>query len=141
MGEISRLIVPENNPVFGGNKNFENARYSAAVAANGFLFISGQVGFAPDGNMPDTLEEQADNAFRRMGELLSLQGLSFSHLVEIVTYHVDIKTQFQRFVPVKNKFIAEDFPAWTAIGVAALARPPMLIEIKGTAVLVSGASR
>jgi enamine deaminase RidA (YjgF/YER057c/UK114 family) len=135
------LIVPDNNPVFGGNTSFENARYSAAVSANGLLFISGQVGFAPDGTMPDELEPQADNALRRVGEILRLNGLSFADLVELVTYHVDIKTQFQRFVPVKNKYITADFPAWTAIGVAALARPPMLIEIKATAVFPVGAAR
>lgn len=141
MTRPTRLTVPEHNPVFGGNAGFEKARYSPAVAANGFLFISGQVGFALDGTMPDDLEQQADNAFLRLRELLRLHGLSFSDLVDLVTYHVDIQSRFDRFVTVKNRHIEQDFPAWTAVGVTALARPAMQIEIKATALFPSEAAR
>lgn len=133
MSNIQRLRLPEDDPTFGGNKVFDLFKYAPAVRANGFVFIAGQVGIRPDGSIPDTAEEQIRVAFNRLGAILKHEGLDFGDLVEIVSYHVDIDNQLTAFREIKDEFITKDFPAWTILGVASLARSTLLVEIKAVA--------
>ena len=133
MTTISRLRLPDDDPTFGGNKVFDLFKYSPAVTAGGLVFIAGQVGIRPDGTVPDTAAEQIRLAFTRLGAILRHQGLGFEHLVELVSYHVRIDEQLTVFREIKDEFVTRDFPAWTILGVAALARPNLLIEIKAVA--------
>lgn len=133
MSNIQRLRLPEDDPTFGGNKVFDLFKYSPAVRAGGLVFIAGQVGIRADGTVPETAEEQIRLAFVRLGAILEHEGLGFENLVELVSYHVRIDEQLTTFREVKDKFISHDFPAWTILGVAALARPNLLIEIKAVA--------
>ncbi len=130
---IQRLRLPENDATFGSNKVFDLFQYSPAVKAGGLVFIAGQVGIRSDGTVPDSAEEQIDLAFKRLGAILAHEGLAFEDLVELVSYHVRIDEQLTTFREVKERYIKRDFPAWTILGVASLARPNLLIEIKAVA--------
>ena len=130
---IQRLRLPENDPTFGSNKVFDLFQYSPAVKAGGLVFIAGQVGIRPDGTVPDSAEEQIDLAFKRLGAILKHEGLGFEDLVELVSYHVRIDEQLTQFREIKERYITRDFPAWTILGMASLARPNLLIEIKAVA--------
>lgn len=46
---------------------------------------------------------------------------------------MNVGEQLADFRAVKERFIKSDFPAWTILGVAALARPELVIEIKAVA--------
>lgn len=133
MSNIERLRLPENDPTFGSNKVFDLFKYSPAVKASGLVFIAGQVGLRADGTVPESAEEQIRLAFQRLGAILKHEGLGFEDLVELVSYHVRIDEQLTTFREVKDEFIMSDFPAWTILGVASLARPNLLIEIKAVA--------
>lgn len=133
MSNIKRLRLPENDPTFGSNKVFDLFKYSPAVKAGGLVFIAGQVGLRADGTVPETAEEQIRLAFQRLGAILAHEGLGFEDLVELVSYHVRIDEQLTTFREVKDEFIKSDFPAWTILGIASLARPNLLIEIKAVA--------
>ena len=133
MTNIQRLRLPENDPTFGGNKVFDLFKYSPAVRAGGLVFIAGQVGIRPDGTVPDSAAEQIRLAFMRLGAILKHEGLGFEDLVELVSYHVRIDEQLTTFREIKDEFITRDFPAWTILGIASLARPNLLIEIKAVA--------
>lgn len=133
MSEVHRLRLPDNDTTFGGNKIFDLFKYSPAVKAGGLVFIAGQVGIRTDGTVPETAEEQIRLAFIRLGAILQHEGLGFEDLVELVSYHVRIDEQLTVFREVKDQFITADFPAWTILGVASLARPNLLIEIKAVA--------
>ena len=133
MSAIQRIRLPENDPSLGSNRIFDLFQYSAAVKAGGLVFVSGQVGIRPDGTVPDSAEEQIELAFQRLAAILRHEGLDFSDLVELVSYHVGIDEQLSQFRAIKERHITADFPAWTILGVAALARPNLLIEIKAVA--------
>ena len=133
MTTIQRLRLPEDDPTFGSNKVFDLFQYSPAVRAGGLVFIAGQVGIRPDGTIPDSAEAQIELAFQRLGAILKHEGLGFEHLVELVSYHVRIDEQLGAFREIKERFIKAEFPAWTILGVASLARPNLLIEIKAVA--------
>jgi enamine deaminase RidA (YjgF/YER057c/UK114 family) len=135
MSKIERLRLPENDDTFGGNKLFDLFQYSPAVSANGLVFIAGQVGLRADGSIPVSAQEQIDLAFKRAEVILRNLGLDFTDLVELVSYHVDVASQLGDFRAVKGRYIRSDFPAWTILGVASLARPELLVEIKMVAAL------
>jgi enamine deaminase RidA (YjgF/YER057c/UK114 family) len=54
-------------------------------------------------------------------------------LVELVSYHVRIDEQLTTFREIKERYVMREFPAWTILGVASLARPNLLAEIKAVA--------
>ena len=133
MSQIDRLRLPDDDPTFGGNRIFDLFQYSPAVTANGMVFIAGQIGLRADGTIPESASEQADLAFQRIQAILTHLNLDFTDLVELVTYHVDVGANLKDVRAVKEKYIRSDFPAWTILGVAALARPELAIEIKAVA--------
>jgi enamine deaminase RidA (YjgF/YER057c/UK114 family) len=133
MSAIQRLRLPETHPVFGSTRMFDTFQYSPAVTAGGLVFIAGQIGLRADGTIPETPKEQITMAFERMGVILQSLGLDFSDLVELVSYHVNLPAQLADFRAVKEQYIKADFPTWTILGVAALARPELVIEIKAVA--------
>lgn len=116
-----------------GKTIFEKFEYSAAVRAGGLVFVAGQVGLNPDGSIPSEPERQFVNAFERLKVVLETAGTSLDDLVEIVTYHVELSAGLRAFMEIKQRYVKAPFPAWTIIGVAALARPELKIEIKAVA--------
>ncbi|WP_055325651.1 RidA family protein [Ralstonia solanacearum] len=127
------IALSNPHPVFGSTEVFKTFNYAPAVAAGGLLFIAGQIGIRADGTVPETVEEQIDLAFRRLGAILQAAGLGFEDLVELVSYHVDVDKQLAAFREIKDRYIQADAPAWTILGVAALARPTLFVEIKAVA--------
>ncbi|MCL9844267.1 RidA family protein [Ralstonia solanacearum] len=127
------IALSNPHPVFGSTEVFKTFNYAPAVAAGGLLFIAGQIGIRADGTVPETVEEQIDLAFRRLGAILQAAGLGFEDLVELVSYHVDVDKQLAAFREIKDRYIQADAPAWTILGVAALARPTLVVEIKAVA--------
>ena len=127
------VVLPNPHPVLGNTDVFRTFNYAPAVAAGGLLFIAGQIGIRADGTVPASVEEQIDLAFQRLGAILQAAGLGFEDLVELVSYHVDVDKQLAAFRQIKDRYIKDEAPAWTILGVAALARPPLLVEIKAVA--------
>ncbi|MES2944651.1 MAG: RidA family protein [Pseudomonadota bacterium] len=133
MSDVQRLRLPETHPVFGSTKVFDTFQYSPAVSAGGLVFIAGQIGLRPDGSIPLAPKEQIELAFERLGAILKSLDLDFTDLVELVSYHVNLSGQLADFREVKERYIRSDFPAWTILGIASLARPELVIEIKAVA--------
>lgn len=130
MSKITRLRLPDDDATFGSNRIFDLFQYSPAVIAHGLVFIAGQVGLRADGSIPTSPKEQIEVAFKRIDAILKHLELDFSDVVELVSYHVDVNAQLADFRAVKAQYIRSDFPAWTILGVAALARPELVVEIK-----------
>ncbi len=129
------ITLSNPHPVLGNTGVFETFNYAPAVAAGGLLFVAGQIGLRADGTVPEGVEEQIDLAFQRLGAILQEAGLGFEDLVELVSYHVEVGQQLAIFREIKDRYIKANAPAWTILGVEALARPTLLIEIKAVAAL------
>ncbi|MFC5743020.1 RidA family protein [Dyella tabacisoli] len=116
-----------------GTSIFDKFGYSAAVRAGDFVYAAGQIGLNPDGSQPEQDDMQMVNAFDRLKIVLEAAGSSLDEAVELVSYHVHMQRHLQKFVEIKGRYLRAPFPAWTALEVAGLARPGLVIEIKAIA--------
>jgi enamine deaminase RidA (YjgF/YER057c/UK114 family) len=126
-------IVPD------GMQNLaERFHYSPGVIAGNLLFIAGQVGRDENLRVIEGNEAQFVQAFENVKKVLTAAGATFDDVVEMVTYHVDMR-HLPQFIQVRDRYVTrrDRYPAWTAIGVSALAMPGLLAEIKCTALLPS----
>ena len=126
-----RDIIPP-----GMENIFERFRYAPGVLVDGTLYIAGQVGRDANLAVVAGTEAQFVQAFENVGKVLRAAGGSFDDVVEMVTYHVDMR-DLALFMEVKNRYFSGRLPAWTGVGVTALAMPGLMVEIKCTARLPS----
>ena len=130
VGASSRIdIVPESMRIIN-----ERYHYSPAVRAGNMLFIAGQVGRDADMNVVEGKEAQIVQAFENLKLVLNEASADFDDVVEIVTYHTDMR-DLALVVEVKDRYFMNRYPTWTGVGVSALSTPGLEFEIKATAYL------
>src|SRR6185503_1630061 len=64
--------------------------YSPGVIADGYLYVSGQGAKAPDGQMAETFEAQAQQALDNVKAIVEAAGLTLDHVVYTHAYLEDI---------------------------------------------------
>ena len=124
-------IVPESMKIIN-----ERYHYSPAVRAGNMLFIAGQVG--RDANMQVVVGKEAQliQAFENLRLVLEEASANFDDVVEIVTYHTDMR-DLPMVVKIKDRYFKNRYPTWTGVGVSSLSTPGLEFEIKATAYLES----
>ena len=106
------------------------ANMSPGVMSGDFVFVTGMTGSGADGSMPNDLDAQFRNAFEKVLAVLVEGDLNFDAVVEMTSYHVGLRDHFELFDKVRLEYLAEPFPAWTAVEVAGLRRAGAVVEIK-----------
>lgn len=119
------IIVPSEDKAL-----YENFHFASAVRANGLVHCSGQIGTQAGGGVPGSAEEEFRNAWKSVGKVLAAAGLGYADIVEISSFHVGLQANLGTFMKVKDEFVKEPYPAWTAIGVAELAVPGARVEVR-----------
>ncbi|MDG1231253.1 MAG: RidA family protein [Pseudomonadales bacterium] len=114
---------------------YDNFHFSEAVESDGLLLCSGIIGTGQDGKVPEDIREEFDNAWSGVISLLEEAGADASHIVEYTSYHVGLQADMAAFMEVRDKYLGEPWPAWTAIGITELAVPGAHVEIRVTAKL------
>jgi enamine deaminase RidA (YjgF/YER057c/UK114 family) len=122
------LVIPASQQVM-----YDRFHFASAVWSGDLLLCSGQIGIGPDGRGIADPEKQFTAAFEAVQAVLAEAGLGFADVVEITTFHVGLVQHLPTFMRVKDRFLPEPYPAWTAIGVVELAVPGGLVEIRATA--------
>jgi len=97
------------------------------------LLCSGQIGIGADGKVPTDLTQEFTNAWTKVGGVLKAGGVEFGDVLEYTTYHVGLQSTMGTFMKVRDQFLKEPWPAWTAIGITELAAPGAHVEIRVTA--------
>lgn len=101
---------------------YEHYRYSPAVRADDFLFVSGQVGSREDGSPEPDLEKQVRLALANLNAILGAAGGSFADVVDVTVFIVDPETRFEKIWSIVLEYWgAAPYPAATAVGVTWLA--------------------
>ena len=83
--------MANNNKIHDIGVASQIGKYSDAVesACSGrLLFLSGTPGLTPDGQLPETFEGQAEQAWKNVFALLERAGMGPEHLVKITQYLV-----------------------------------------------------
>lgn len=103
---------------------------SPVVDTGDFLFLSGQTGCRPDGTVSPDAETQFRDAFGFVAANLAAADTSFADVVEMTTYHVNLREHLAVFAKVKDEYVRLPYPAWSAIGVTELITEGTLVEIR-----------
>jgi len=98
-----------------------------------FVFFSGITGTHPNLSVATDPTAQFRDTFKFLRANLRVAGLGFEHVVDMTSYHVGLRRHLAAFVKVKDEFISEPYPAWTAIGVTELITEGTLVEIRAVA--------
>ena len=116
-----------------GQFMYDNFHFAEARRCDGFLFCSGIIGTGEGGQVPADLKEEFRNAWGSVQRLLESSDSDLAHIVECTTYHVGLQATIADFMAIRDEFLSEPWPAWTAIGVSELAIPGAHAEIRITA--------
>jgi enamine deaminase RidA (YjgF/YER057c/UK114 family) len=122
-----RTVVPDEMKNF-----YQQFHFAPAVRVGKTVHCSGQVGTAPNGKLDPDPAAQFSQAFENVKTVLEEAGASLEDVVEMTSFHVGLNEHIGVFMQVKDGYLKEPYPAWTAIGVAELAFGAM-VEIKVTA--------
>ena len=124
-------------------RNLKNARaqargYSQAVVTEGgrVVWLAGVVaGEDSSGrSLAADFDGQVREVFARLGRTLEEAGGRLSDMVTMTVYITDARLG-DRFTQLRCEIFGDDFPASALITVAGLARPEMLVEVQGIAVI------
>jgi 2-iminobutanoate/2-iminopropanoate deaminase len=112
--------------------------YSQAVITEGgrTVWLAGQVGAAgASGNsLAGDFDEQVREIFGRLSQTLEEAGGSLANMVTMTVFITDARYG-DRFTELRKEILGGNFPASALITVAGLARPEMLVEVQGIAVI------
>ena len=100
---------------------FQGAPYSQAIAANGFVFVSGQLGLQPDHTelVGEGIVEQTEQAFDNLAAILEEAGSGLDRIVK-TTVFLDDFGDFAAMNEAYGRRIGDRPPARSTVEVAAL---------------------
>lgn len=96
------------------------------------LYISGQVGAAPDGSFAADFPGQAEQAFKNLAAVLAAAGMGITDLVKVNSYLVR-RQDLEAYRAIRSRFYGGHRPASTLLLISGLAREGGLIEIEAVA--------
>ena len=115
----TQTIVTESS-----RKSYDRFHFADATVSDGHIFCSGVIGAG------DTVLEEFQNAWKKVGEVLAEAGAGYGDIVEYTSYHVGLQEHMADFMAARDEVLSEPWPAWTAIGITSLAMPNGHVEIK-----------
>ena len=122
---MNKRVIPEI-----AKMAYETSKFAPAVWDGETLRCSGSVGIDfSTFTVPDDPKTQFTLAFEGVALILKESDLKLSDITEMTSFHVDMSKHIEVFAAVKDDFIKEPYPAWSAIGVSELAMGA-LVEIR-----------
>ncbi len=123
---MAERVIPASMQGF-----YDGYHFAPAVIDGDQVRCSGVIGMnLADGTCPDDPATQFALAFDNLKQVLDEAGVAFGDITEMTTFHVGLQQHLEAFLAVKDRYIAEPYPAWTAIGITELAIPGGLVEIR-----------
>lgn len=123
----------------GTEAMYEALHFSQGTRVGNTIWVSGQVGVDASMAPADGMTAQARLAFQGLKSVLEAAGATLADVVELTTFHTDLRGDMGAFTRVKDEFLPDRYPSWTAVGVTQLALPELLVEIRAVAVVGCGA--
>ena len=112
--------------------------YSQAVASDGgkVIWLAGQTAAedASGNSLAGNFDGQVQEVFSRLGKTLEEAGGALGDMVTMTVFITDARFG-DRFTQLRKGIFGDNFPASALITVAGLARPELLVEVQGVAVI------
>jgi 2-iminobutanoate/2-iminopropanoate deaminase len=110
--------------------------YSQSVAANGFLFVSGQIALNPATGelVTSDVEAEARQVMANLQAILTEAGIDFSSVVKTTIFLKDMN-DFARVNEVYGSYFTSNFPARETVQVAAL---PKNVNVEISVIAIKG---
>jgi enamine deaminase RidA (YjgF/YER057c/UK114 family) len=112
--------------------------YSNGVVENGFLFLSGQVGWNEAGEFPADFVEQVRQALLNICAVVEAAGAKRERIVRLAWYVTDrqaYKARLAELGAVYREIIGRHFPAMSVVEVKGLIEDMAQVEIEATVAL------
>lgn len=111
---MKEIISTSNGPAAVGP-------YSQAVVANGFVFVSGQLGLDPKTGAfaSEDVVGQAHQVFKNVKAILEARGLALDSVVKTTLFLTDI-ADFAKVNEVYSEYFQAPYPARSAFQICAL---------------------
>lgn len=112
---------------------FGNYSHGVAVPAGArWLVVSGELGIAADGTIPDSVRDQTRLCFTNAAAVLREAGMALTDVVRVCAFVTD-PAYFPEYMAARDEFVADPPPASTLLAVAGFARPEFKVEVELTA--------
>ncbi len=112
--------------------------YSKAVSANGFVFVSGQVGVGEDGRLVQGgISAEAKQAIENIRTILKSTGLDLGHVVKATVWLTD-QRDFEAFNAVYRDYFSSGLPARACVRSDLIG--PYRVEIEAIAAQIGQSS-
>lgn len=112
--------------------------YSPAVITEGgrIIWLAGQTGFedASGKSLAGDFDAQVRETFARLSKTLDEAGGKLADMVTMTVFITDGRYG-DRFTQLRREIFGDNFPASALITVTCLARPGILVEVQGIAVV------
>lgn len=116
---MSKIISTDKAPAAIGP-------YSQAIEVNGMVFTSGVIPVDPQtGVIPATIEEQANQAFSNLKNLIEASGATIDKVIK-TTVFIKEMNDFGKINEIYATYFKEPFPARSCVEVARLPKDVML---------------
>jgi 2-iminobutanoate/2-iminopropanoate deaminase len=104
--------------------------------AGAIVFVSGQAPISAGGQLvgEDDFEAQVRQVFANLRTVVEQAGAGLESVVKLTVFLTDM-TRLRDYTRIKGEFFTGSQPASTALGVTALARPEMMVEVEAFAVV------
>jgi enamine deaminase RidA (YjgF/YER057c/UK114 family) len=126
------IVPPSTQPMY------DAYHFAPATRVGDMIWVSGQVGIDASMHPAEGMEAQARLAFEGLKAAVEAAGASLADVVELMTFHTDLRGDMAAFSQVKDQYFPDRYPSWTAVGVTQLALPEFLVEVRAVAVAGSG---
>ena len=103
--------------------------------ADSILFVSGQAPVSADGQLvgEGDFDTQVRQVFENLRTVLDGAGMGLDAIVKLTVYLTDM-SRLRDYTRIKGEFFSGEQPASTAVGITALARAEMMLEVEAVAV-------
>jgi 2-iminobutanoate/2-iminopropanoate deaminase len=106
--------------------------YSHAVSAGGVIYVAGQIGVNPSGEVAEGFEAQARCAFDNLTAVLAAANAKLSDIVKVTLMLVDLD-DLAAYRSLREHYLPHR-PASSLLVVKSLATPGLLFEVEAIAV-------
>jgi enamine deaminase RidA (YjgF/YER057c/UK114 family) len=110
---------------------FNNVYSHATVIPPGarVLHSAGQIGGRPDGSVPASAEDQAEQVWPNLLAILGAADMQATDIVKLTAYVVDA-AHYPAYAAARTRALGSHRPASTAICIPALLKPEWLMEVE-----------